>query len=500
MKRSRTPFGFWAIPVSILFLLAPTAVLGLEKESAPVAGELPHYFPDGIETINSSGQEWQQWEAYLRYLSVTDLCADAEDRIPMSFERSIRVETEIAGKKTTIVFDPWIRVGDKIVFYDFCGQHYASEDDFGLVVSDFVKQFSWAIDEVYDYHKDLEADVIRLKAERQSISVGEMKKQIDIPLPELPSATFRDLEQVPRSMTKADFVPREVHFGYGPKYLGATWLNSGVVYITLQARITDQLIGKPRVMIHEYIHCNTVLQSFPLSEGVDVEFLASVPQMLLPEDKISLPFHGYLRDLREMIWVFFGYNFDQAQKEIVVFNHDGHNLRIDPRKFNEYLGKLEEVKKELTHFFRTKALPEFYSDPVFWTSLHEKLQDKCGIFRIMMALNYDLTILDGRDKTKAWLELTKEERMEMAQRAFEESGRPSQEREDDSADSDSRIISLTFLELVRQTTGIDEKELMRLAKKYHLTERDLRGKSFSELMRLFRVIMTAEKSNKGGEQ
>jgi len=454
---------------------------GVVSSSFASDDKLPHYFPDGIENITVPAL---QWEAYARYFNATANLQPGRGAAPATDVRSIKLTRKIAGKKVKIVFGPWKRTDDnQIVFYYFGGQKYVSEVEFEFVVQDFVKQSERAVDKLYNYYKGLKKDVVKILADQEKKSEEEMDLWLDQPVPESPSITFRELLQLPRKLKKSDFVPyNEIHFGYG-RYLGAAWLNSGLVYITLQARIADELIGQPSVVMHEYIHSNPILQNFPLSEAIDLELMASVPMMLLPEDKIHLPFHGYMRDVREIFHVFLGFDFEQARKEIFL-DLDGFNQRINVEKFNEYYGKLEKGKKEFLPFFREEVLPKYYVEQIFWTSLNEKLVDTRGIFRIMMALNYDLTILGGREKTMKWLETNKPKIGRMAHKAFEASGGP---RKEDKKGNIQAAISF-----IASFTGIDQKELLRLAEKYDVREADIKGKSFAELMELFLSIMDRE--------
>src|SRR5688572_12722158 len=106
--------------------------LGLFAGGTPATAQersVPHYFPDGIERLKEPAQ---QWEAYLRYMNATDLCRGtlgAEVTLARDFSRAIKLERTYEGKKVTFFFEPWVRVGDKIVFYDFCGQRTISKGE-----------------------------------------------------------------------------------------------------------------------------------------------------------------------------------------------------------------------------------------------------------------------------------------------------------------------------------------------------------------------------------
>lgn len=453
------------------------------------ATRLPHYFPEGIESVNTPVE---QWEAYYRYLNATSHCfSPNENSFPRFFENSIKIERNLYGEKLIFIFDPWKRNKEgKIIFADFCGQKIISEDDFNLVAEDFIDEFKRAVEEIDEpYYRYLESLAVRAAAKKKGMTEEVLRPLLDKPVPEDPKheITYREINRIPMPVTKASFVKhikqREVHFGF-ISALGEVWLNSGITYISLQARILDYMTGdKPVIMAHEAIHANSILQNFPLSEGWDVELAASIPAMLLSDDKIYLIFHSYLRDPRELIWVFFGFDFEKIHKEVVLFNYDG-NIRIDAKKFDYYAEKLEEAKAELLRFFHDEAIPEFYSDPTFWTAMGEKLQDKNAFVRIMMVTHYEPTILGGREATAKWNDSHKQEIIEMAKKAYAQSGKPS-------SGDEKNPVHHKFQSLATRL-GLDQDDLLSLAKRYHIKPEELSDKTDDELLLIFFSILDKE--------
>lgn len=469
-------------------LLLGLIILFATSPPARAADQVPHYFPDGIERLNEPAQ---QWEAYLRYMNATDICrgtVGSDVNATRDFSRAITVERVFEGEKVTFYFEPWVRVKGKIVFYDFCGKTTVSEAQFQAVVDDFIGQFAQAIELGYDYHKELETVAVKAKAKRVGKSEEELRALLDKPVPDAPGVTYRELQQLPRPVKKSDFVPREVHFGYTP-YFGVAWLNTETLWVTPQARIMDYLFGKPSVLLHEMTHANNNLQSYPLSNGIDVELLASTPEMLFDEDHISLSYHGYSRDTRDMVYVFFGFNFAQVRKEILIYDYAG-NMKFDTAKFNEYFLKLQEVKKELRKAY-LRTLEEYYSDQVFWTSFNEKLQDTRAVFRVMMSLNYDPTILNGHAETMKWLKTHHDEIMRMANQAFQNSGGESDDGESTAA---KRLPAGMNIRMLEQFTGLSREEMLKLAKKYDIDVNDLKSKSNAEVIRIYLQIMERERA------
>lgn len=475
---------------SVIFAI----VFACFSSSIFAATRLPHYFPEGIESVNTPTE---QWEAYCRYLNATSHCFSPDDNsMPRLFEDNIKdsrtmwIEREIFGEKVMFIFDPWTRNKDgKIVFADFCGQKIISQDDFNFMAEDFIEQFKLSIESIdFPFYQDLENLAVKAAAKQKGLSEEAFRALLDKPVPEDPKheITYREINRIPMPVTKASFVKhikqRVVHFGF-ISALGEVWLNSGVTYISLQARIIDYMTNnRDHIMAHEAVHANPILQNFPLSEGWDVELAASIPAMLLPDDKIFLIFHSYLRDPREFIYVFWGFDFEKVHREVMLFDYDG-NIKIDAKKFNFYAGKLEEAKAELLNFFH-EAVKEFYSDPTYWTSMGEKLQDKNAFARFMMATHYNPTLLGGLEATMKWSDSHHQEIVEMAKKAYTKSGKPS-------LDDEKSPVHHKFQSLAMRL-GFDQDDLLALAKKYHIKPEDLSDKTDDELALIFFSILDKE--------
>lgn len=449
--------------------------------------KMPHYF----EEIARQNSMEEQLEAYARYLASSDCIGGSRQESYIQYhhpDKIMTVSRTIEGKKVTFFFHPWIKEGNKIIFYDYCGQKEITPEQFEVVAEDFIAAAVEAMNIKHEYYKNFEKWAIEGKAEALGKSEAEVREQLDKPMPDAPTVTFREANKLPKKVEKSQSIPSEVHFAYQSEVLGRAWLNSDIVYTTLQARIIDYMTGKPRVMVHEFIHADPNLTSLPLSEGFDVELLASIPALLLPEDKLSLPFHKYLQDVREWAWVFFGLNFDQIRKEVFLFRyHDVY--KIDVAKLREYAPKIERAATELRERFFPKAIKAFYADQIFWTSLNQKLVDDAGMFRIMMAMEYEPTILGGYAETKKFLDAKHSEIMDMAHRAFMESGKP----RDDEEGEHYFGISMATIKRFQKEFNVSNEEVLRIAKKYRLTEEMFKGKEPSEIILLLLDILEKER-------
>lgn len=473
------------------FLLAVLSFILILLFSIPdvvISKELPHYFPPGL--AKTTDPPHKQFEYFWTYVAATHQHLQSPQG-RRTFSQSMKVEREIQGKKLTFVFDPWWQVGDKYYFYDFGQVREISEKEWEIARDDFIEYIAEAIDVDYEYHKLIPDLAIEIKAKDSGISVPELQQKLQKKIPGVPSVTFGGMQQILQGLKKSDFVLKEIHLGYGD-WWGAVWLNTGVGYVTLQGRIGDYLRGRPLIAIHELCHANPKLQNYPISSYVDVELMASVPEAFLPEDKISTPYHSYLREVRGWIKTYFGLDLDRARDEIILWDHAG-NLRIDPERFDFYAEKLEKIKAELSSFFRQKALPRYYADPIFALTINESLRDNIGIFRIMMALNYDLTGLEGHGPTMSWLKVEHPKIMNAAHRAYEKSRKVAWDK-DGNGDQNHRQPSLLVRQVFQESLGLSDEKLLELAKKYHIDPEDLEKKNLPELIKIFGWIYEQEQT------
>lgn len=470
---------------AFLMLIPAIIILLITVPAVAIPKELPHYFPAGL--AKTTDPPHKQFEYLWLYINATQQHLQSP-RGQRTFSQAIKVEREIHGKKLIFIFDPWWQVGDKYYFYDFGGVRELSKKEWEIARDDFIEYITEAIDTAHDYHKGIPDMAMEIKAKESNISVLELRQKLNKKVPGAPSVTFGEMQQVLQDLKKSDFVPKEIHLGYG-RWWGAVWLNSGIGYVTPQGRISDYLRGKPLIAIHELCHANPKLQNYPIANYVDVELMASVPEAFLPEDKISVLYHSYLREVRGWIKTFFGLDLDRAKDEIILFDHDA-NLRIDPERFDFYAEKLEKIKSELSDFFRKKALPEYYKDPIFAMTINENLRDDIGIFRILMALNYDLTGLGGHGPTMSWLKVEHPKIMNAAYRAYEKSRKAAWDKDKNQSRNQP---SLMVLKIFQESFRLSDEKLLELANKYSIDPRDLEKKSLPELIKLFGWIYEQEK-------
>lgn len=474
------------ISLFLLFVFASSA-----QAQRPVR-QLPHYFPPGIVTDTKTPTE--QWAEYLRWVGAvqSDFYGDIHWRSRLIAD-GIRVEKTIDGKKFPMVLDHYTRLADgRIRFVSYSGSEIITEDQLKVVIGHTFNETVKAIDANFAFYQDLRERALKSVSEAVNIPVSELERLLRQEVPENPKFTFEEFFWLPKKMEKKDFVPRELHIGYGPDVWGAlgwAWLDTGLVYLNPMAQVLDYLIGKPVITQHELVHANKVLQSFPFSEAFDVELAASIPEMLTQGDYIHLQFHSYVEDLREMAWVFWGYDYKRLRREIIKFDAAGV-LMIDEQRFNEASALLETVKAEYMKFF-PKAIGEFYGKMMFVAALHDKLVDRRAIWRIMMRKEYEPTILGGKENTARWLSANEGNIREDALKAWEESGKPS---------GDNTVQMETFYSFAR-VLGIDPNDraqLKRLAKQFNINPEDLQKMDQEQMLELARKILNTKYQQKGG--
>jgi hypothetical protein len=415
---------FKKLLLAALVLLAGTA----SAQSQPPS-QLPFFFPKGFY---QTSDPLRQKEEYVRWLNSTWNCNQGNPNgmqatIPGS--DSIRIKTDVVSTdsvtenpaKMTMVFDHYIKQDDGSIRYtDLCHTEIITPEQFKVVSDGLQRQALQGAKDDYDFYVVIYEKSVTARAAKLGIPREELVKSLDEKVPGY-NVTWREVHRIPKPMRSSDFVPRELHLGFNPPLggiLGVTWLNTGVIYYNPDAWISDFLHGRPLVMQHEEVHGNINLQKWPLSEAFDVELIASIPMMLYPEDQTDFPAHSYAKDIRELAQIYYGMDWAEMQKQIVKYDFAG-NIVYDDAKYLYYYKQIDQIKAEMLKFFDDVTIPEFESDPVWWSAINDIRGDNNTVFRITMADHYQICSLGGCDASTEWLQTHKDEIMEIAQRAFQ---------------------------------------------------------------------------------
>ena len=74
--------------------------------------------------------------------------------------------------------------------------------------------------------------------------------------------------------------------------------------------------------------------------------------------------------------------------------------------------------EEMLKFFVDVTIPEFESDPIWWSAVNDFRGDNNTVFRVTMADHYQICSLGGCAASSEWLETHKDDIMQIAKRAF----------------------------------------------------------------------------------
>ena len=444
-------------------------LIGASRASAQaVCQPYPHFFPEGVINTTSPAKQWQEWA---RYSNATQTKLSSPDARPfINGSDSVAVERNYFGQNIKIIYDNHVKVGDRIRYTSYDGQYFITDQQFKDLDNCVDAMIKKAVEDDFVFWNNRETEAVEIAAKSVGKSVADFRRDLDKEDPLNPGITFREMRHIPPKLERKDFVPfRELHIGLTPEIpsvLGVAYLNAGIVYYTPVAMIRDYLMGYPGVLSHEFVHANKKLQGIPLVWGFDAETFASIPEMLLDDNHLDLQLHSYAESFRELIWVYFRFDFDRARKEVVKYDLVGNSV-IDETKFNEYSAKLVIAKRELLKAM-ARATSVFYSEPIWWTALNDKLTDDESVLRIIMSTLYNPTLLGGEEVTMKWLETNKTRIQQFANEAFTESG------SSDNNETAERIrISNMLLSEIKSLYRISDEDIDKFLKFHKASPKDV---------------------------
>jgi hypothetical protein len=140
--------------------------------------------------------------------------------------------------------------------------------------------------------------------------------------------------------------------------------------------------------------------------------------MLYSENQTDVPSHGYAKDIRELAQIYYGFDWDEMHKQIVKMDYAG-SVQYDDEKYLYYYKQIDQIKAEMLKFFVDVTIPEFESDPIWWSAVNDIRGDNNTVFRVTMADHYQICSLGGCAASQEWLETHKDEINEIAKKAFD---------------------------------------------------------------------------------
>jgi hypothetical protein len=217
--------------------------------------------------------------------------------------------------------------------------------------------------------------------------------------------------------------------------------------------------------------------------------MASLPTSLHPAlYKLSFLKHGYLTELRKMVKIMFGFDSERAMNEIFGYNLSG-NMQINKVALEKHAKSIMAISIELQREIEEQIFPEFYGNMFYWLAVNDIMMDQTAMMKIILARDYDPTILGGRAATTSWLETNETIIKELAEKAMTKS----KEQPTINIPEGNRII--TRARALANILGIDERSAIeRLEKKYNLKVKDILEMNEDQLEKLFNEILEKELS------
>lgn len=413
----------------LLTLALGFALLLAPAFTAAQTAQLPFFFPAGAKTTTDPIEQRQE---YYRYLASSWACNQGnkdgvQNLIPEPGSLSIQTNVVSTSSvtqnpaKMRLVLDNFIKMPDgRVRVTTLCNQFFITAEQEQVVEKYLIQHVIDAAKADNDFYSTIMEASVVARAQKLGVPLVDFQKSLDEPMIDNKNITYREFNRIPKPSKASDFVPRELHLGFNIPLggiLGVTWLNTGVIYLNPDALITDFLTGRPKILQHEMVHGNINVEKFPMSEAFDVELMADMPMVLYPENQLELTSHAYATDLREMFEIYFNFDFDEMDKQIVKIDLAGNTV-VDEDKYRYYYTQMNQVKAEALNFFQTVTIPEFYSDIAWWGSVNDIRGDKNSVFRMTLAQHYNPTILGSSKESLDWAEEHKELILETADKGF----------------------------------------------------------------------------------
>lgn len=299
------------------------------------------------------------------------------------------------GKKTRIIYGDYVRDGDKVIYSSPLGNEILTLEQFEIVKNDLKQAYKKAIEIDAEIYKDFPD---RLKGKLEKIlGIEDLDSIADKKIPGYKGITYGDILRYSKIEPK-DFVINELYLSMIPA-LGVSIVNSQIVLYNPLGRAQDYIMGWPSTLAHELTHACKKLQSIPFSWEFDVELQASYTQLKgdpMNLDLIDYLLSSYWKPVRNAEKLYFSFDSGRMLDGILSAGRVG-NYEMVKEKLKEELPKMRAVMSEFKKVL-PDAFAEFYTNPIYWMVVNEKLKDNNAWFDIIMAKTYDPTYLkdEGR--------------------------------------------------------------------------------------------------------
>jgi len=417
-------------------------------------GKPPHYLAGFTQTKDQIEAFFQMQQNF--HMSK----ADSEGRAIWAANMGEYENLTFYGHTVTIYLPMYRRADNAVYYHTTAGVTKLSEQEFACVKADLKQWIQSAIDANYADHKMISTLGVEIFAKQNGLTPEAVRELLAKPIPEY-GTNYQDVLKIPL-LEPADFIK-------GVKYMYFTPMgscNASVYFHTVVAftpcvRRTDYILGYPVVMKHELIHANAKLQGFPIGWYTNVELLAALlPFPEQPTDLETFFYHPYLSTPWEILRVFRKWDIRKVREEIFRYRVAWRGSAINREVLASYLTEINDAAQWLRDT-AIQVLAEFYADPHFWVTVNQRSYDDDMFYKVIMAKNWEPTILKGHANTVKFILRHVDESKSIADEARKDVGK----NRDLGTDEYRRKTLNEFLKLA-EALGFSQAELIRLGRAY----------------------------------
>lgn len=330
---------------------------------------------------------------------------------PITVNESITFDETIHGEPIKFVLTEYsiekdLNGKDYLWFHTKNGRHKMNLNELKPIKKYLVNKVKESAEKAFSYQKDWTKKIINIQ-EKQLKEKGFLKKNeklediLNKKVEGYKHLTYANALKIPIIKEPKDFLPKTLLFGPFDAW-GACFIDADIVMYHPIACKLDYINREPTTLIHEFTHNNEKLQNLPYTDVYDVELFTTFP-MLMHEDLKFYVSHPYVKDMRHVAKVLFGFDAKKAKNE--CFGISLLNMQIyDKEKIMKYIEDKNVVSEVMQKIALDEFAPEFYSHFNYYITINDDLQDDSGAFKVFMYSKFQPTLLNGSRETKQWLE------------------------------------------------------------------------------------------------
>lgn len=448
---------FWMVPFTVFALTIVSSVTNSMAETswpAECNGKPPHYLAGFTQTKDQIDAFFQMQQNFLMSR------ADSTGSSLWGANLGEYVNLTFYDHTLTLYLPMYRKEGDKVYYHTTAGITTLTSQEFDCVKADLKQWFQSAIDANFADHKVITTLAVEIFGKANSMTPEEVRRLLATPIPEY-GTNYSDVLKIPL-LEPVDFIK-------GVKYIYFTPMGScnAMVYATTVVAFTpctrrwDHILGYPVVAKHELIHASAKLQGFPIGWYTNVELLAALlPFPEQPTDLETFFYHPYLSTPWEILRVFRKWDIQKVREEIFRYRVAWRGFAMNREVLSGYLTEINEAAQWLRDT-AIQVLAEFYSDPHWWVTVNQRAYDDDMFYKVIMAKNWEPTILKGHANTVKFVLRHADESRSLAEEARLDVGK----ERGLSADEHQRKVLDEFLKLA-EALGLSKAELLRLGRAY----------------------------------